>query len=144
MCGDALRDNAIMCVPVGAVAGPAAVCDCAHNNGLHRQHQCAHNTPANGPCPFWCGRHDCNRAVCGKPTRACDEPRVRTDVWRGGRDTSLLQQPAPMCAAKLPGTPPDRCAVRLASRSASKAGVPIHQCPSGTENLFARAFGMRP
>jgi diacylglycerol kinase (ATP) len=35
-------------------------------------------------------------------------------------------------------------AVRLASRSASKAGVPIHQCPSGTENLFARAFGMRP
>ena len=35
-------------------------------------------------------------------------------------------------------------AVRLASRAASRAGVPIHQCPSGTENLFARAFGMRP
>ena len=34
-------------------------------------------------------------------------------------------------------------AVRLASRPASRFGVPIHQCPSGTENLFARAFGMR-
>lgn len=34
-------------------------------------------------------------------------------------------------------------AVRLASSAASRAGVPIHQCPSGTENLFARAFGMR-
>lgn len=35
-------------------------------------------------------------------------------------------------------------AVRLASRSASRAGVPIHQCPSGTENLFAKSFGMSP
>jgi diacylglycerol kinase (ATP) len=35
-------------------------------------------------------------------------------------------------------------AVRLASGSASRAGVPVLQCPSGTENLFARAFGMRP
>lgn len=35
-------------------------------------------------------------------------------------------------------------AVRLAAGSASRAGIPIHQCPSGTENLFAKAFGMRP
>lgn len=35
-------------------------------------------------------------------------------------------------------------AVRLAARAAAAAGVAIHQCPSGTENLFARAFGMRP
>src|SRR5688572_2084966 len=33
-------------------------------------------------------------------------------------------------------------AVRLAAASASRAGVPIYHFPSGTENLFAREFGM--
>ncbi|MSR40928.1 MAG: hypothetical protein EXS10_03390 [Phycisphaerales bacterium] len=34
-------------------------------------------------------------------------------------------------------------AVRLVARSAASAGVPIWHVPCGTENLFARAFGMR-
>ena len=33
-------------------------------------------------------------------------------------------------------------AVRLAAASAARAGTPIYQVPCGTENLFAREFGM--
>ena len=35
-------------------------------------------------------------------------------------------------------------AVRLAAGPAARAGVPLWQCPLGTENLFAREWGMRP
>lgn len=34
-------------------------------------------------------------------------------------------------------------AVRIAVPAAGRAGVPIYQFPMGTENLFAKAFGMR-
>src|SRR5262245_65799244 len=33
-------------------------------------------------------------------------------------------------------------AVRLAAGSAHRTGVPLYQIPRGTENLFAREFGM--
>jgi len=34
-------------------------------------------------------------------------------------------------------------AVRLAAPAAGAAGVPLYQAPAGTENLFAKSFGMR-
>ncbi|MFM7134381.1 MAG: diacylglycerol/lipid kinase family protein, partial [Planctomycetota bacterium] len=33
-------------------------------------------------------------------------------------------------------------AVRLSASEAARAGVPLWHAPTGTENLFARAFGM--
>jgi len=92
--------------------------------------------------------------ISGRGRGPAEAARVAEALRRAGHETRLLETrpagegDASALARELGGSEllvvlGGDGAVRSATPAASAAGLPIYQVPAGTENLFAKAFGMR-